>query len=127
MACPSIESLLREAERDAVVTALRLHPQWSLEQVLGQIASGGPLASVLGELSIGELRRLPSPALGVSYIDAVRGVLQQAGGWVGASYLRARVGGERWHLLRALGSLIAAGEAERRGRTSSTRYRACPD
>jgi hypothetical protein len=50
-------------------------------------------------------------------------VLCEAQGDVGASYLRARLGGPRWKLQDSLGRLIAAGKVIKIGNTSATRYR----
>lgn len=69
-------------------------------------------------------------ATGEFFDGFVREVLDEAasdpeldGGWVDAAFLRARVGGPRWKLQASITRLIDTGEVERKGKTSSTRYR----
>ena len=54
---------------------------------------------------------------------AVINVLREANGWVGASSLRAQVGGSDNQVRIALHRLVAAGQVTRRGERNSTEYR----
>jgi hypothetical protein len=144
-----VEQIVREAERRAIVQVIRAHPEWTLAQLFAQL--DGPHREVLGRVTLTELRddqlgtvlvpndggppidprrlaqakRLRGPA----FVACVRRVLADAPGFVGAAYLRARVGGPRWKLQSALRRLEAIGVVERRGMTSATRYRlgSCED
>ena len=61
---------------------------------------------------------------GEDFDACVLQAIESAGGRaVSASYLRVRVGGPRWKLLGSLHRLVEAGRVERKGVTSSTRYR----
>ncbi len=111
--------------------------------MFGHVEHAGPRASLLRELTLGELihesrmvtidgggvvdphrLRAAERASGAAFDEHVRAVLAEAGGEaVGAGYLRARVGGPRWKLLGALSRLVAAGVVERTGVTNGTRYR----
>ena len=55
---------------------------------------------------------------------AVMRVLEQADGWIGASQLRAQVGGSDNQVRIALHRLVGAGQVSRRGERNSTEYRA---
>lgn len=146
MAVLDLEPLLADAERRAVVLVLRAHPDWTLGQVFEQLARG-PRSATLREVTIGELladlggdslvlpddggplidqRRLElaKRAQGADFDGYLYKVLTEAEGFVAAHYLRARVGGPRWKLLKGLERLRAAGKVERDGKTSATRYRA---
>jgi hypothetical protein len=126
-------------DHHVLARTLRAHPEWSLENVLGVIESGGPRADALGRLTIAEL--LGDASEDCSDIDRVRlaralrrrgakfdqivfEVLCEASAEVQAAYLRARVGGPRWKLQASLGRLVGAGKVVRSGTTSTTRYRA---
>lgn len=65
-----------------------------------------------------------SESTGADFDAEVLEVLREAGHEVAAAYLRERVGGPRWKLQASLGRLVKARLVERRGTTSSTRYRA---
>ncbi|MFO7561585.1 MAG: hypothetical protein R6X02_02980 [Enhygromyxa sp.] len=141
-----LEPLLREAERRAVVTVLRDHPEWTLGHVFCHLEQSGPRAPLLRELTFGELladprldqtvaaanggppidRRRRAEAeqrFGEQFDECVRAVLEEAAGTpVGAAYLRERVGGPRWKLQSSLRRLVAAGLVRRSGTTSATRY-----
>lgn len=138
-----VEQIAREAERRALVRVLRAHPEWTLEQLFAQL--DGPRRESLGKLTLAELRdeQLGSVLIpndggppidpqrleqakrsrGLAFIACVRRVLADAHGFVGAAYLRARVGGPRWKLQAALHKLEEMGAVERRGATSATQYR----
>jgi hypothetical protein len=146
----ALEPVLHEAERRAVLMVLRSHPEWTLEHLADLLSHSGPRTSLLRALTLGELLTDPridtlvmeadggppiDPKLletakrltGAEFDECVRGVIVQAHGqFVGAAYLRARVGGPRWKLQWSLRRLVQAGVVERRGTTSSTRYRS-PD
>jgi len=147
MATTNLEPLLREAERRAVLTVLRGHPEWTLGHVFSHLEQNGPRAPLLRDLTLGELledprlnqigladdggppidrkRRAEARRLtGERFDECVRAVLDEANGTpVGAAYLRARVGGPRWKLQGSLRRLVAAGLVQRSGTTSATRYR----
>jgi hypothetical protein len=135
MAASHLEPLLHDLERRAVALALCSHPDWTLGEVLAYVGKGGPRSPILRELTLGELLELVEPAIdpsllrrarqacGEQFDELVREVLAAAPGAVGASYLRARVGGPRWKLLATLHRLVEAGFVERSGATCATRYR----
>jgi hypothetical protein len=130
---------IAELPRLAVARTLRAHPEWSLANVFGVIERGGPRAAALGALTIAELlegsaitdapsidyvrRRRAMRCNGAEFDRLVLEVLCEAQGEVGASYLRARLGGPRWKLQSSLGRVVAAGKVIRTGTTSATRYR----
>ncbi|EDM79582.1 hypothetical protein PPSIR1_21179 [Plesiocystis pacifica SIR-1] len=138
--------LLEQAQRRAIVAVLRGHPRWTLGDLLEHIERSGPRASALRGLrleelqgcrarsiprSVDDLRRLEQArhVAGAEFDELVRAVLLEAravspGGWVSAGHVRERVGGPRWKLLGSFTRLVEAGLAERKGKTSSTRYRA---
>jgi hypothetical protein len=127
-----------ELPRVAVARTLRAHPEWSLANLLGVIERGGPRAAALGGLTIAELlegsattdapsidhvrRRRAMRCNGLEFDRLVFEVLCEAPGEVGASHLRARLGGPRWKLQSSLGRLVATGKVIRTGTTSATRY-----
>jgi hypothetical protein len=139
-----LEPLLRSAERRAVVSVLRSHPEWTLEHLASLLEPDGARSPLLRKLTLGELLGDPSAAYaladdggppidpaqleaakrqsGAEFDECVRRVIAAAGDRVGAAYLRARVGGPRWKLQDSLKRLVAAGLIERSGATSSTRY-----
>lgn len=139
-----LEPLLRAAERRAVLTVLRAHPEWTLEHLAHLLDGDGARALTLGELTVGELISDPSkltvaaddggPPIdpiklaaakrrtGAEFDRCVEEVLRQASTPVGAAYLRARVGGPRWKLLDSLRRLMVAGVVQRSGATCSTIY-----
>lgn len=126
-----------------MLKVVQAHPEWTLGQLLAQLE--GPYGEVLEGLTLAELcdERLSAlvmpkdggPPVDVAQLEQakrargrafrghVRRVLATAPGFVGASYLRARVGGPRWKLQEALRKLEAEGVIERRGVTSATEYR----
>lgn len=57
------------------------------------------------------------------YDAAVMSLLQQTNGWIGASQLRAHVGGSDNQVRIALHRLVASGQVTRRGERNSTEYR----
>jgi hypothetical protein len=140
-----LEPLLRAAERRAVLSVLRAHPEWTLAHLATLLEHDGARAPVLRELTVGELLDEPTPTAvllaedggpaidperlaaaqqrcGAQFDRCVRQALDEAPYPVGAGYLRARVGGPRWKLLASLRRLIAAGLVQRDGATCSTRY-----
>jgi hypothetical protein len=142
-----LEPLLRHAERRAVLLVLHQHPEWTLGQVLRELEQNGPRAAVLRELTLGELfddpgdvdqaslssdggppvdaerLRAAKTQNGADFDECVREVIAAAGTAIGASYLRARVGGPRWKLQSSLRRLVDAAVVERSGTTSGTRYK----
>jgi hypothetical protein len=143
-----LEPLLEYAKRRAVLTVLRRHPEWTLGQVFSELERNRDRAPLLRDLTLGELfenpdelnqiaaaadgglpvdrRRLDAAKrlTGADFDECVRAVILEAAGTpVGASYLRARVGGPRWKLQESLRRLVHAGEISRSGSTSATRYR----
>jgi hypothetical protein len=141
-----LEPLLEYAERRAVLTVLRRHPEWTLGHVLRELERSGPRAPVLRDLTLGELfedpdeldqiaaktdggppvdrKRLEAAKklTGADFDDCVRAVIDEAGSPVAASYLRVRVGGPRWKLQGSLRRLVSSGVVKRSGSTSATRY-----
>lgn len=142
-ALANLELILNEAERRALVAVLRSRPELTLDKLQDCFAGrygatlrtitirelletpteielpedGGPL---IDRSALEQAKRLNGPAFDECVLQAVR----SAGGQpVSASYLRARVGGPRWKLQGSLRRLVDAGEVERDGVTSSTRYR----
>jgi hypothetical protein len=139
-----LETILNEAERRALVAVLRSRPDLTLEKL--QDCFSGRYGAILRTITVRELletqididlpedggplidrsaleqaKRVNGQAYDAFVLRAIRG----AGGEpVSASYLRARVGGPRWKLQASLRRLVDAGEVERDGVTSSTRYRA---
>lgn len=138
-----LETILNKAERRALVAVLRSRPEMTLDKL--QDCFSGRYGATLRTITVRELLdaevelELPDdggPAIdrgaleqakrltGEAFDACVLRVLDGAGGRpVSASYLRARVGGPRWKLQGSLKRLVDAGEVERRGVTSSTRYR----
>ena len=138
-----LETILNKAERRALVAVLRSRPEMTLDKL--QDCFSGRYGATLRTITVRELLdaevelELPDdggPAIdrgaleqakrltGEAFDACVLRVLDGAGGRpVSASYLRARVGGPRWKLQGSLKRLVEAGEVERRGVTSSTRYR----
>lgn len=138
-----LENILNEAERRALVAVLRSRPELTLDKL--PECFDGPHGPTLRTITIRELleaeidielptdggpivdrgaleqaKRLKGQAFDACVLEAVR----SAGGLpVSAGYLRARVGGPRWKLQNSLRRLVEAGEVERAGVTSSTRYR----
>jgi hypothetical protein len=147
MSTTHLEPLLKLAERRAVLAVLRGHPEWTLGHVFSHLEQNGPRALLLRDLTLGELLAAPDldqitlpedggPPVdrkrleaakrlsGAGFDECVREVIAEASQTpVGASYLRARVGGPRWKLQAALRRLVDAGVVERSGSTSGTRYR----
>jgi hypothetical protein len=136
---------MRQAGRQALIKTVQAHPEWTLAELCEHIEARGPAAKLLGSVTFFELAAtddapivLPDDggppihqgrleqarvAMGVEFDGFVRQVLVEAGGPVGAGYLRARLGGPRWKLQDSLGRLVEAGVAERRGgQTSATMY-----
>ena len=141
-----LEAILTQAERRALVTVLRSRPELTLEEL--QHCFRGRYGATLRSITVRELLEAPPeverPNDGGPPVD--RGALEEAkrlsggafdarvlavlrdadGRLVSASYLRARLGGPRWKLQGSLKRLADAGQVERLGVTSSTRYRALP-
>jgi hypothetical protein len=141
-----LEPLLQYAERRAVLTVLRRHPEWTLGHVLRELEQNGARAPVLRDLTLGELfedpdeldqiaaktdggppvdrKRLEAAKRlkGADFDECVRAAIEEASTPVGASYLRVRVGGPRWKLQASLRRLANAGAIKRSGSTSGTRY-----
>ncbi|KIG12600.1 hypothetical protein DB30_01224 [Enhygromyxa salina] len=138
-----LETILNQAERRALVAVLRSRPDLTLGKL--QECFTGQFGATLQTITIRELVETPVelelPSDGGPVIDrgalerakrlvgeefdvCVLQAIQSAGGQpVSASYLRVRVGGPRWKLLDSLRRLVDAGQVERTGVTSSTRYR----
>jgi hypothetical protein len=142
----SLEPLLRDAEKRAVLTVLRANPNWTLGDLLRHMSAAAARAEVLERLTLGELMVDPrlsvfdlpeddgplidKPRLrrahgshGSAFDSIVLEVIAEAPRPVGAAYLRDRVGGPRWKLHAALQRLLGAGLIRRDGTTSATRYR----
>jgi hypothetical protein len=139
----NLETILNAAERRALVAVLRSRPDLTLDKL--QDCFTGRYGATLRTITVRELLEsdmdIELPDDGGPLID--RGALEQAkrlngpafdacvlraicsagGQPVSASYLRARVGGPRWKLQGSLRRLVDAGDVERDGVTSSTRYR----
>jgi len=142
------EPLLHQAERHALVSVVRAHPDWTLRELLTQLGAGGRYGTALQDVTIGELLTAPAPLQTLLLSDGdeppvdparlsaaqrakngdfdrhVREVIAEANGRaVGAAYLRVRVGGPRWKLQASLRRLADAEVIEQRGRTSATLYK----
>ena len=141
-----LEPLMREAERRAVVSVLRSHPEWTFGQVLAHLERGGARSTVLRDLTIRELVGEPdadlsdlatsrAPLIDHGRLEAAKQaqgepfdafvlevITEAAERPVAASYLRARVGGPPWKLQASLRRLEFAGKLQRIGRTSGTRW-----
>jgi hypothetical protein len=138
-----LETILNEAERRALVAVLRSRPDLTLDKL--QDCFTGRHGATLRTITVRELleteidielpddggppidrsaleqaKRLNGPAFDACVLKAI---CSAGGEPVSASYLRARVGGPRWKLQGSLRRLVDAGEVERDGVTSSTRYR----
>jgi hypothetical protein len=138
-----LETILNEAERRAVVAALRARPELTLEKL--QDFFRGRYGATLRTITVRELletdthfditddggppidhgaleqaKRLSGDAFDQRMLEVIRDAGNRA---VSASYLRARVGGPRWKLQASLRRLADLGQVERTGVTSSTRYR----
>lgn len=128
------------------MTVLRSHPGWTLGELLDHVGAANPRADVLASLTLGELMTDPRLAIvavpddggplidndrlararrssGASFDRIVLEVIAEARRPIGAAYLRARVGNQRWKLGASLRRLISAGRIRRSGSTSATRYR----
>ena len=122
-------------DRATLILAFRSHPEWTLAQLLE--LDGTEAGSWLERVRVGDLwtkaDRIDLDGLaramrlrGPEFDACVLMVIREAPGIVGAAYLRNRVGGPRWKLQASLGRLADAGEVERSGTTSATRYRLTP-
>jgi hypothetical protein len=138
-----LETILNEAERRAVVAALRARPELTLEKL--QDFFRGRYGATLRTITVRELletetrlhvgeddgppvdpamleeaKRLSGDAFDQRMLEVIRLAGNRA---VSAIYLRARLGGPRWKLQASLRRLAELGQVERTGVTSSTRYR----
>jgi hypothetical protein len=139
----NLETILNAAERRALVAVLRSRPDLTLDKLqdcfIGRYGAtlrtitirelleteteielpddGGPLVD---RSALEQAKRLNGPAYDACVLKAI---CTAGGEPVSASYLRARVGGPRWKLQGSLRRLVDAGDVERDGVTSSTRYR----
>jgi hypothetical protein len=138
-----LETILNDAERRALVAVLRSRPQRTRDKL--QVCFTGRYGAILRTITVRELlesdleielpddggplidrsareqaKRLNGPAFDACVL---RAICSAGGEPVSASYLRARVGGPRWKLQGSLRRLVDAGDVERDGVTSSTRYR----
>jgi hypothetical protein len=122
--------LQTELTKHTIIVTLRANPDWPVLDLKSRIGGDPEHARLLGEVTIGELRKEP-PALqllraqatyGAAFDDLMLVVLREAARPVQAHYLRARLGGPRWKLQASLQRLIAAELADRSGATCSTRY-----
>ena len=132
----NIGPLIQAVERRTVIIMLREHPEWTLADLDAWMSGAGRYASSFDRITLDELRyedtgppvrltrakQLDGPA----FDEILHEVLLEAGRFVGASYLRARVGGPRWKLQSALGRLVRTGRARRKGSTSNTLYEGRP-
>ncbi|KIG12860.1 hypothetical protein DB30_00927 [Enhygromyxa salina] len=127
-------TLATEARRAGVVTVLRRYPTLTLESLAG-LLHAGPYANVLADLTVADLRRpvLPSPPVppgiraGETVEDAVmRAFRGRPGIWMASSFFVLSLDLRRWTAQQVLGDLVDAGQLERRGVTSATRYRLVP-
>ena len=146
MSASIIEPILHAVERRAIATVLRSHPEWTLGQVIEHVEKSGQHADAMRSLTIRELMEAPGSeplgvvdgekrvnawrlrqaqrATGSEFDRHVLQIIVEAGQFVGASYLRSRVGGPRWKLRASLRRLEVRGEIDRIGETSATQYRA---
>jgi hypothetical protein len=124
--------IARETERLALVIVLREHPEWSLADLLERMEADDPRAAALRRLTVRELMTDPGiprvrlvharRASGPAFDELVYRVIVEAGRSVGASRLRAHLGGPRRKLQASLARLVAAGRITRIGTTSNSRY-----
>lgn len=152
MSTTLLDPLVAETEHHVLVCALREHPSWTLGELVDYVVQGGERAQTLRAVRLEELigregvvvvgRRAHNKGLvqerleaaqqatGELFDEFVREVLDEAmsdpdvdQGWIDARFLRDQVGGPRWKLQASLTRLVNAGQVERKGRTTSTRYR----
>jgi hypothetical protein len=126
--------IARETERLALVIVLREHPEWSLADLLERMEADGPRSATLRRLTVRELMTEPGilrvrlvqarRASGHVFDDLVYRVIVEADRRVGASHLRAHLGGPRWTLQASLARLVTAGRITRIGTTSNSQYEA---
>ena len=137
-----LQNILNDAERRALVAVLRSRPDLTLDKLADHFA--GRYGATLRTITVRELLEteidIELPTDGGPIIDrseleqakrlngeafdicVLRAICSAGGRPVSASYLRARVGGPRWKLQNSLRRLADAGDIERDGVTSSTRY-----
>lgn len=118
------ESLIYEAQYQAVLQVLIEHPEWTLAQLSEVIEARGPFAKTLACLSVRALADASIPTHQQPHRFAVYRVLQTIGGWVSASRLQSLMGGDRVRMRSTLRKLVDVGKVERRGQTSAVMYRA---
>jgi hypothetical protein len=127
----------QKVNKTTVLRVLAEHPHWSLAEIGNYLESGGRLAAAFGSITVNDLRHFVDPhrtererarRLAPPEFDAlVLAIIRDAGGWVATNKVLARVGPPRWKIQHAFGRLVDAGLIERRGSTSSTRYRVRSD
>lgn len=123
-------AIASEARRASLVAALRSRPALTLEQ-LEQFVHGGTYADDLAGLTVADLvgAKLPElPALkiqrGESIEDAVMRVFDRRQSmWLSSSFFVRHLGIQRWTAQKILAELAERGLLQRRGVTSTTRYR----
>jgi len=122
-------------DRETLILVFRSHPEWTLGQLLE--LDGTKTGKWLERVRVRDLWTKPDRIdldgraramrlRGPEFDACVLEVIREAPGIVGAAYLRNRVGGPRWKLQASLGRLAAAGEVQRSGTTSGTRYGLTP-
>jgi hypothetical protein len=111
------------ASRSRAGSGLSLAPDAALDLALdlalhrGLPPDGGP---PINHRLLEHAKRVSGEEYDALVLDVILGA---KGRPVSASYLRARVGGPRWKLQGSLKRLVDAGSVQRKGVTSSTRYR----
>jgi len=116
-------------DRETLILVFRSHPEWTLAQLV-ELAKTKPGKQLLERVRVCDLWSGVDPVRlavakqlrGPEFDACLLAVIREATSRVGASYLRARVGGPRWKLQASLKRLAAAGKVEREGTTSRTRY-----
>lgn len=110
-------------DREILIDIIRARP----DMTLSQLAELGP--KLLGRVRVGDLidvlhtrRRAAEQARGADFDRLVLAAVGEAEGPIGASFVRARVGGPRWKLQQSFGRLVQAGMLRRTGTTGMTRY-----
>ena len=138
MSGPTAETLAHSARRRAILEVVHAHPEWSIAVLAEQIDRRDERSEALASITIAELLELSrthnpeidrarlrraKQLVGAAFDAIVLEVLTEAGGLVGSTHVRDRVGGPRWKLQASFRRLMDAGKIERQGVTSGARYR----
>ena len=131
-ASSGVQELAARSRRAGVLVTLRRSPSLTLEE-LGRLLDVEPYGEALASITLGELRRHAglSPPLRGGDDPYKRAIVlaftrQREGAWLSSGFFTRLLGLRRWTAQRLLAELARAGQLERQGRTSGTRYRLSP-